>query len=73
MLCCVASVCANLTFKGRHFTTKAMLWAVEVPHVPISHLDLELMLQVRGAEISHTSSFTESPGVSIAGLFDLAA
>ncbi|WP_439548879.1 IS6 family transposase [Falsiroseomonas sp.] len=49
---------ADLTFKGRQFTAEVILWAVRwYLMFPISYRDLELMLQDRGVEISHTTIF----------------
>jgi transposase-like protein len=49
---------ADLTFKGRQFTAAVILWAVRwYLMFPISYRDLELMLQDRGVEISHTTIF----------------
>ncbi|WP_439548945.1 IS6 family transposase [Falsiroseomonas sp.] len=49
---------ADLTFKGRQFTAEVILWAVRwYLMFPISYRGLELMLQDRGAEISHTTIF----------------
>ncbi|WP_052389876.1 IS6 family transposase [Belnapia moabensis] len=49
---------ADLTFKGRQFTAEVILWAVRwYLMFPVSYRDLELMLQDRGVEISHTMIF----------------
>ena len=46
------------TFKGRQFTAEVILWAVRwYLMFPVSYRDLELMLQDRGVEISHTTIF----------------
>jgi transposase, IS6 family len=45
-------------FKGRQFTTEAILWAVRLYLMfPVSYRDLELMLLDRGVEVDHTTIF----------------
>ena len=52
----LATLRADLTFKGRQFTAEVILWAVRwYLMFPIS--DLELMLQQRGVGIAHTTIF----------------
>ena len=54
----MASVRPDQSFKGRQFTAEVILWAVRwYLMFPISYRDLELMLQDRGVEISHTTLF----------------
>ena len=49
---------ADLSFKGRQFTAEVILWAVRwYLMFPVSYRDLELMLQDRGVELSHTTLF----------------
>ena len=46
------------SFKGRPFTAEVILWAVRwYLMFPISHRDLELMLQDRGVTVDHTTIF----------------
>ena len=48
----------DLSFKGRQFTAEVILWAVRwYLMFPVSYRDLELMLQDRGVELSHTTLF----------------
>lgn len=45
-------------FKGRHFTSDVILWAVRwYLQFPISYRDLELMLRDRGVSVDHTTIF----------------
>jgi IS6 family transposase len=54
----LAEVRADLSFKGRQFTAKVILWAVRwYLMFPISYRDLELMLADRGVTIAHTTIF----------------
>ena len=54
----LATLRADLTFKGRQFTAEVILWAVRwYLMFPISYRDLELMLQDRGVDIAHTTIF----------------
>ena len=54
----LATLRADLTFKGRQFTAEVILWAVRwYLMFPISYRDLELMLQDRGVAIAHTTIF----------------
>ena len=54
----LAALRADLTFKSRQFTAEVILWAVRwYLMYPISYRDLELMLQDRGVDISHTTIF----------------
>jgi transposase-like protein len=49
---------ADLTFKGRQFTTAVILWAVRwYLMFPISYRGLELMLHHRSVEIAYTTIF----------------
>jgi transposase-like protein len=49
---------ADRTFKGRQFTAEVILWAIRwYLMLPVSYRDLELMLQDRGIEITHTTIF----------------
>jgi IS6 family transposase len=46
------------SFKGRQFTAKVILWAVRWHLMfPINYRDLEFMLQNRGVEVDHATSF----------------
>jgi transposase, IS6 family len=45
-------------FKGRHFTSEVILWAVRwYLQFPISYRDLELMLRDRGVPVDHTTIY----------------
>jgi transposase, IS6 family len=45
-------------FKGRHFTSEVILWAVRwYLQFPISYRDLELMLRDRGVSVDHTTVY----------------
>jgi transposase, IS6 family len=45
-------------FKGRQFTSEAILWAVRwYLQFPISYRDLELMLRDRGVSVDHTTVY----------------
>jgi hypothetical protein len=45
-------------FKGRHFTSEVILWAVRwYLQFPISYRDLELMLRDRGVPVDHTTLY----------------
>ena len=46
------------SFKGRHFTSEVILWALRwYLASPISYLDLALMLSDRGVVVDHTTLF----------------
>ena len=45
-------------FKGRQFIAEVILWSLRwYLMFPISHRDLELMLQDRGVDVDHTTVF----------------
>jgi len=46
------------SFKGRHFTSEVILWALRLYlALPISYRDLASMLPDRGVEVDHTTLF----------------
>jgi IS6 family transposase len=54
----LATLRADLAFKGRQFTAEVILWAVRwYLMFPINYRDLELMLQDRSVAIAHTTIF----------------
>ncbi|SDE61431.1 IS6 family transposase [Belnapia rosea] len=54
----LATLRADLTFKGRQFTAEVILWAVRwYLMFPISYRDLALMPQERGVDLAHTTIF----------------
>ena len=45
-------------FKGRHFTSKVILWALRwYPAFPVSDRDLAAMLADRGVAVDHSTLF----------------
>jgi hypothetical protein len=54
----LATLRADLAFKGWQFTAEVILWAIRwYLMFPISYRDLQLMLQDRGVDIAHTTIF----------------
>lgn len=48
----------DLSFKGRHFTSEVILWALRwYLAFPISYRDLAAMLSDRGVTVDHTTLF----------------
>ncbi len=48
----------NRPFKGRHFTSEVILWALRwYLAFPISYRDLAAMLSDRGVAVDHTTLF----------------